>query len=378
MSKMSSSFSAHSGQRGLSLIELMIAMVIGLMTVLAISALVSGQARQQRLGGSINDAQNNAIVAISMVEKDLQQAGAGMVSEKVRNCNRLFTSINTGAGASAIDNFDISGVTIVNGSGSSPDRLIVRSAESVRGEASLPLIATMTNAIDDVRVANTFGMRDNDLMLISNAANDCTLAQITSMNVGVTNTVLVTAATASSSNTSPTFNPASLPSTWTATYPSPASQAVILGRFTQRTYSVNTATVALDVRVQGSLNVGTTSVVENIVDLQAQYGITADAASDTITAWEPATGIWAYSATTPSAADRKRIKAVRFAVVARTGELDTSNPTSAGNLVLWPQATTGQTSTTQTYAISAGQAQQYRYRVLRMVVPLKNMLWGSE
>lgn len=79
----------------------------------------------------------------------------------------------------------------------------------------------------------------------------------------------------------------------------------------------------------------------------------------------------------PGAAERMRIKAIRIAVVARSGEADSTNP-SSGAIVLWPAvaAGAGQQSSARSFT-PTGDAQRYRYRVLRTVVPLKNLLWSN-
>ena len=75
----------------------------------------------------------------------------------------------------------------------------------------------------------------------------------------------------------------------------------------------------------------------------------------------------------PSLSDRKRIRAVRVALVARGTErsLDDVSPAS---LELWPAAASGQTSGAQTFAVPD---RKLRYRVLRSVIPMKNMLWSD-
>ncbi len=370
-------------QTGLSLIELMIAMVIGLMTVLAITSLILNQASRQLLGGSINDAQNDALIAVSLIEKELHQAGLGLSSSLIQDCNRLLTSIDTGAGAAAMSNFDIMAVSLLDGGSGQPDAIRVRYAESVRGDQPLPLAANMANAVDNIPISPSaaYGIRTRDTVLLTNSANDCTLAHVSSITSGsvgppLTPTLLNTAAVSSPSANTPSFNPASLPTgSWSAvTYTTAlTSQVIILGQLTQRSYTVNTSTSVLSVQVQGSINSPPAPMVENVVDLQAQYGVSNDPTSDTVTQWVPATGSWV----SPSATDRKRIKAIRFALITRTSQRDASKPTAAGNITLWPAATTGQTSADQTYNVAAGDAQEFRYRVLRMVVPLKNMLWAN-
>jgi type IV pilus assembly protein PilW len=357
-------------QRGLSLIDLMVGMALALITVLAITQLMTVQTLQQRLGGSINDAQNNALIAASMVEKDLQMAGAALVSQRVLNCNRLFTSLN----GAAILTFDVAAVTIIDGGGANPDTLRVRYGESVRAERPLPLTASATT-ISDLQVPLSYGLRLNDMLLVSNAANDCTLMQASGLPTpgsGATTRTIVTAAAA----TAPNFNPAAMPAgpDWVSVAYTPANSRVhVLGQFTQRTYSVDGATGTL--QLQGLTDGAAVPVVENIVNFQAQYGIanTAPSNTNTVVQWVNADAASGFDVL--SVAERSRIRAVRFALVARTSEADSGNP-SAAVMTLWSAAVAGQLSAAQTFTPTGAQ-RQFRYRTLRMVVPLKNMMWSD-
>jgi type IV pilus assembly protein PilW len=127
---------------------------------------------------------------------------------------------------------------------------------------------------------------------------------------------------------------------------------------------------------------GVTPMVGDVVQVQAQYGITSSAGSDVITSWEDASGgTW----TAPSATDIPRIKAVRVAVIARSKE-------SAPNAV--SQACTNAASVANTgpctfedaeapvvnlsaSSVPSGKTwQNYRYRVYKTIIPLRNVAWN--
>lgn len=102
-----------------------------------------------------------------------------------------------------------------------------------------------------------------------------------------------------------------------------------------------------------------------VVDFQVQYGV-APAGSQTVDSWVDATGGWAA----PSAADQRRIKAVRMAIVTR-GNLE-REMVSPDTLVLWDPGGAGE----RTIALSDDQ-RYYRYRVLTVIVPIINMVWAG-
>jgi type IV pilus assembly protein PilW len=108
------------------------------------------------------------------------------------------------------------------------------------------------------------------------------------------------------------------------------------------------------------------SLASQVIDVQAQYGVAPDG-SQTVSEWVDATGAdW----TDVSVANQGRIKAVRLAIVTRGHrEREAVSPPA---LVLWDA---GQ-PTERAHALSADE-QLYRYKVLRVVVPLVNVIWAD-
>ncbi|MFN3785612.1 MAG: PilW family protein, partial [Thiothrix sp.] len=124
----------------------------------------------------------------------------------------------------------------------------------------------------------------------------------------------------------------------------------------------------------------TTPVASDIVSMQAQYGVSAAATSDTITQWVDATGPWAA----PTLTNRNRIKAVRIAIVARNGQLEKANVTNACSS-LTAAAPAGLCAWEGTAASPApaidlsndANWQRYRYRVFSAIIPLRSMVWSG-
>ncbi len=127
----------------------------------------------------------------------------------------------------------------------------------------------------------------------------------------------------------------------------------------------------LDV-VNNELQLNGDPIVSGVVTMRAQYGVSEMADDNEVTAWVPATGIWAQSTITME--NRNRIKAVRVAIVLRNGLKERENVTT-----LAPVAYTDSGTTAFSIDVSfLTDWQKYRYRVFTTTVPLRNMIWSRE
>jgi len=114
-------------------------------------------------------------------------------------------------------------------------------------------------------------------------------------------------------------------------------------------------------------------VADGIVNLQAQYGFDANddgvVSAAEFTDAEPAT-----------AAEWGRLRAVRLAILARSGQFERTDVTTAAPSWAGGAFTmTNLDGSVGTSAPASGQDadrwQRYRYRVYETVVPLRNMIW---
>ncbi len=350
----------------MTLIEVLVSLFIGMLTVMAVVNLMSTVSARQRAERAVDDAQMNALLGLDSMTQDLRMAGLGLSIKELQNCTSLFTYFgpSTGSTPASIADFSTAALTITDG-GSGPDVIIVRFAEGVRGIRAANLAADMASPTANLVVDSPFGFRTNDLVMVANSSGQCALRQI---NGAIPTSAPYTLAAASSGTA--TYNPPAGVAGGTPTWPTflgatVGARVYDLGSLTQRRYAV----VASGLVTRNLNSAADTPIAADIVDLQAQYGVSASAGSGTITQWVNATGSWA----TPSLSDRKRIRAVRVALVARGTERAVGD-VSPASIELWPVATSGQTSDAQTFTVPD---RRLRYRVLRSVIPMKNLLWSD-
>ena len=129
------------------------------------------------------------------------------------------------------------------------------------------------------------------------------------------------------------------------------------------------------------------AAVDEIVNLQAQYGISASANSNQVNEWVDATGDWKATASKPTIANRNRIKAVRLVLVARNGlmekeEVATTCTTAKGIVNTGPCAR-DDTDVDAAPKIDLSKNpdgssnpdwKHYRYRVYETIIPLQHAL----
>jgi type IV pilus assembly protein PilW len=212
-------------------------------------------------------------------------------------------------------------------------------------------------------VASNLGCQVNDITMVS-LGNTCAMSKATAVSaVGVTP---ISITLANTTTAAPGANLACLGQSWS-----------------EVTYAVNPATGNLErtSRVNGVSTPPVPSVV-GVVNLQAQYGISAAANTNQITQWVDASGAWAA----PTPADRNRIKAVRIAVVARNAKIETETVSAACSsttaapttgLCAWAGSVA---SPAPSVDLSPGDANwaRYRYRVFETIVPLRNVIWAKD
>lgn len=333
-----SPFIRHPHQRGFTLVEIMVGLAIGMLATVVIMQVFSVFETQKRATTGTADAQTNGSIALYSIGRELQMAGYPLMpaADSPLECTTL-TFGATGATG-------ISPVSLNNGSS---DTITLRYGDSLAGGIPTTITATGAPTANDVTVESNFGCQPGDVTLIVNGST-CAMSSASAVAGTATVTLADTTAAISGAGLS------------------------CLGSWNEITYAVN----------NGNLERNGVPTMAGVVNLQAQYGISASASSNQVTQWVDATGgTWAA----PTVADRNRIKAVRIAVVARNPKIEPGNVTAACSsttaaaptgLCAWEGSVA---SPAPAIDLSAdADWQRYRYRVFETVIPLRNVIWSKD
>jgi type IV pilus assembly protein PilW len=335
-------------------------MVIGLLATLAIMQAMSVFEGQKRGTTGTADAQTSGSIALYNISRELKVAGyplmpsgqAGVVDSPLECTTFSYNS----SGVTSI-----TPVSITNGVASAgvnaSDTITLRYGNGASGGSPTTLDSRAGNV---ATVRNNLGCQANDVVLITNGS-ECVLSRANSV-AGTTAPFTVTMQDSVGDL---------------------GADFACLGTWNSITYRIN----------NGNLERNGTPVVADVVNLQAQYGISASASSNTIIQWvEPSGATWAA----PTVANRNLIKAVRLAIVARNPQIETAAVSAACNsatftgICAWQDVPAGNTVTPATPIITASPAPtidlstadanwaRYHYRVFETIIPLRNVVWSKE
>jgi type IV pilus assembly protein PilW len=390
---------ARVAQRGLSLIELLVAMAIGLVVTLAITTVLINSQGQQRTSTSLNDASQTGAYAALTLDRATRSAGsgftqfraamgcvlnAGITSPATKKLLPVptaapwptpFANVNGGTGLSRVV---LAPVVIIDGGGANgSDQLVVMTGNHAFSETPRP-IDSGSATTNSVNVSNTMGMRANDLVLVADATagSGCMVQQIAAPvlqtqvqasgpyfeSVGTTRSLASFAATS-----------AVVPLGWMSSVagtPSNPPAFMIYGLGDNNTlfsYDILNTTDSTSVQL-----------AENVFSMQALYGVST---SPTAIGWVAPTGTTYGSAALWGATNLAQaqtvhatllsIRAVRVAMVLVSAleEKETSPPVSPASLVLFPDLPAAQQVT-----INLTTAQRnFRYRIVETVIPIMNL-----
>ncbi|SEB12117.1 PilW family protein [Variovorax sp. YR216] len=371
------------GQGGFTLVELMVGLVLGMLTVLVITqvlVLAEGKKRSVAMG---SDAQVNGAMALYTIQREIQMAGYGATQSLDALGCPVHAQFDTGAPFT----FTLAPVIINDGANGAPDTITILRGRSAGFSIPIALAGAHTATDNHFSVNASFGTTAGTWMIAVPTAQDathwCSLFSVTNDTSDVTTTL------------SPTVVPHVLTSSskWNQNSVLPAAGYVKgdyllnMGSFVSRTYSINTTNNAEALQVADlSLANGLSSpqdLYPQIVNLQALYGKgTVDPSGNVI--------VDTYDNVTPlTNADWRRVVAIRIAVVARSAEYEKDIVTTTANAPQWDVGSTatitGPTTTTcngssKCIALKVNQLtdwQHYRYKVYDTIVPLRNVLWNS-
>ena len=364
-------------QRGFSLIELMVGVVIGLLAVLVITQVMAQAEGKKRTVSMGSDAQVNGALALLSLQRDIEQAGYGtIVLQDAIGCTVKYK------GSAASGNFLLAPVVITDGgAATASDSISVLQANTVNFSTPMVLSGIATPTDDHFTVKSAFGAVAGNLMIA--VPKGWTVAPDLSVPCGLFS--VTSSGTAAPAGLTNTNVPHSSSSSWndSSVFPTTnilnGSYLLNMGTMVSRKYSISAAGNLQSTDLSPTDGSTTTQdLYPQIVMMQAMYGkdTNGDGKVDT------------YEKSMPSPAtnaDWKKVLSVRIAVVARSNQFEKDVVTST--VPVWDVgsaiAVTGAVSCNSSSKClsldvsTLADWQHYRYKVYDTIVPLRNALWND-
>lgn len=357
------------GERGISLVELMVGMTIGLIALLVMVQTFSASQGQKANAVSGADATTAGHIALSLLERDLLNAGSGMSTTQ---CTQIFY---LDAATSSQRTLDAMPVTIEPDSGAPTsfaarsDRITIRYIENADAmTANTMLTASMPNPSSTIFAETAVGFAENDLVMLHDPSGHCAVQQLTQdpgtsgRGGGGWRFQINPASAYNDPGNSANLFPVGGYQAGSARLMSLGPGGIVEISYRLAFRDANTAVANADLassqRLMASTGTPTPrTLTRDVIALRAQYGW-----------WNAGTNTVSFSSTVPAGALPRQLAAVRVGIVVRAGQIDRSY-TAPETISLFADDSP--------ITITLGSTERnYRYRTFETVVPLRNTLWN--
>jgi type IV pilus assembly protein PilW len=386
-----STLALHRREAGMSLVELMVGMLIGLIGIVIITHVYITNDRYKRSTTGTGEAQVNGAIALYTIEREIRGAGYGFNQSAalnckcaVLNCSPLQFSYNGNstfppapAALGALTPRTAAPVLIVKTPGA-PDTITVMYGGA--NERMLPAQLTDVAQVPNFtyKVDGTEGFAEGNLILVTQNQT-CFLKQVS--KVTPTNNLLDHLSSSSTSGLPLPFNP-----------PGSFGPALDLGAAVfslgtpgaaggpvWRTFFIaNNKLQSEDILTTLQNGVAAPQqLVDDIVDLQAQYG--RDDGSAGGVADDFLVDLWDNAPPTdpadPTTILWKQVVAIRVGLLARSQNFE--KPSVAGGPCEATPAAPAPPPTWSggAFTVPGGLPSCYKHRVFETVIPLRNLIW---
>jgi type IV pilus assembly protein PilW len=342
-------------QRGLSIIELMVGMVIALLVGMAATGSAAMFTASQRQGMGMGGVSLSANTALNAIRDEVASSGLGFFGDRLYRCNQLNLSISA---APLIDGAAFTPINVT--AETAGDRIDVVYATQVASGANALLKADSTGTNATVRSLVPAAVGDAVMLAPITPGTPCLVRTVTAITASTDDLpqVLTFANTGTDVHNSATF-------TTNPIFPDMA-RITLLGNLQWSRYRLN----GTNLELERPLTSGSTAVVlaRNVMGFRTEYGLAAAAAGSTaLDSWQVPTGT--FASLTPALLPR--VRALRIGLVTRSPQRE--KPDSSGNC-------TASTAMPQlfgnTVTPDVTDWQCYRYRTSFVVVPLRNLVVG--
>jgi type IV pilus assembly protein PilW len=364
---------------GFSLVELLVATAITLISLLIIVQVFSVYDGWKRTTTGTAQSQENGLLAAFSIERDLRSAGFGMVG---LGCSTI-NAYNAGLVAPPISATGLP-VTItpdVPPAGTN-QRINILYSSSPFGNIAARLQADMPDSDRTLRVNNGVGFNQGDMIILFEPPRDCSILQL-SQDAQATGVPNVTGPGTSwdlphapvgpngiAYPWNPPLNPANILFAAPGYTLAGGAQVLNLGQLVDRSYYVENNMLRMDERNLDDGSLTTFDLIPGVIGLRARYGrdindngVLEPVEFDNITQGLIAKGV----------GGNNTLFAVQISLIVRSGNWE-RNEVSPAAIAYWPPDANNPNPPTRAIAPDD---RHYRYRVFQTVVPLKNMIWNN-
>ena len=415
-------------ERGFSIVELLVAMLIGLIGMVIIFQVFQTSEAIKRTTTSGGDSQQNGVIALYSMERDLKNAGMGFNDTSFVGCDIIgWDQTRT------VQDFPPVGVTmkvspvfITSGAATTvPDQVAVLYSSQAQAIASMPFGGNMTASTDALPVSNTFGYGLGDLLALvePNSGKKCSIMEATAIAGNSVNHDFGATYIQGGASHTARFNKSGGLGVAYGGYPGAnAARVFNLGNLYAKapggttplywpvynfyTVTNNTLTAAAQFQIANGQPL-VSSIADNIVHMRALYGLD-DGNNDATVPYDvpvpvagdgvvdrfvDANAFNALVAAGPLPGPYQRLIAIKLVVVARSALPEKPSPGQAAcdATLTEPQWSGTAWSTapfnyaTRLDVSATGDPNPaslnywtcYRYRVFETTIPLRNWIWKS-
>ena len=187
--KMMTKHNSRNQSTGFSLVELMVGMIIAILGSIVIFQVFSVSENYKRTSVSGSDAQQNGLLALYSIERDLRMAGFGVNDTTHLGCNVLAyndsrTTTNFNFALQPVLIAQGAGNNATTGVGAASDTITILYGNSANGLASVQQVQNMASTTEDYKVSNRYGFRVGDLIVAAEGGLNCTLAEASALPTG--------------------------------------------------------------------------------------------------------------------------------------------------------------------------------------------------
>lgn len=380
--------------RGVTIIEMMVAMVIGMLLMTVIASVLATSEGTKRTQTGVNDTSQAGNYAAYIIDQWARAAGSGFNQTAARaygcplaanksgtailpptsSLPAPFAGISTAVRLTPI--LIVPNATTPNVSGQTSDALIIMEGASGGAESYTSVTAVPTSSA--LTVKNTLGYSGDDVILLvdqltasSNTAT-CVIEQVTSGFSSVTTSLPLSGTYYTSGTTLTGMTDSTVISNLGNVTNGNSPRFMVVG------VGDNDVLYAYDLLQTNTSPL--TAVADGVFEMHAIYGVdtNADGKVDT---WVPASsGSYAYSVltngTAVSAGLLQNIKAIRLGLILRSPlkeRLDSASKPTTGTPDSFTFFSGSCTTCTVTRTFTAAE-KQYRYRKIEVTIPLRNNL----